>query len=224
MKQFSRTMIMSLIFGVALSTLAFASDYSWGVYNVDVDEDAGYSLTLNDADSGVVSAVPEEIDDVEKDVYADVSRMTLSFEGTTGEEYMVFLIQGDDGLPTEDSLRYINQVTGSETTEFDIYPDYLNKEGSYSIYISSASTEFTEVATFDVTVPYVLGDVDGDGSVSSTDASVLLQATARIIDLTENQKLAADVIGTGEPGSSDASQILQKVARIIDYFPAEINE
>ena len=66
-----------------------------------------------------------------------------------------------------------------------------------------------------------IGDVDGDGFVTSMDASFILQKVASMdVDIDEE---AADVDGDGYVTSMDASYILQYVANIITEFPVESN-
>jgi parallel beta-helix repeat protein len=63
------------------------------------------------------------------------------------------------------------------------------------------------------------GDVDCDGSVSSIDALLVLQLTARLAaSLPCHTK--ADVNGDGSANSLDAAFILQRVAGLIDEFPS----
>ncbi len=75
---------------------------------------------------------------------------------------------------------------------------------------------------------YVLGQVTiGDTAIDVSDASLVLQSAAKLVTLTDAQKLAANVTGdtnatTGEPiiDVSDASSILQYAAKLITVFPA----
>lgn len=55
----------------------------------------------------------------------------------------------------------------------------------------------------------MLGDIDGDGKISSDDARLALRASVRLEALTEAQKLLADVDFDGEVTSSDARSILR---------------
>ncbi|MFN6433060.1 dockerin type I domain-containing protein [Eubacterium callanderi] len=65
---------------------------------------------------------------------------------------------------------------------------------------------------------YVLGDVNGDGAITSADALLALQASVGKGDLTEKQTLAADVDHDKKVTSSDALLILQySVGKIIEF-------
>lgn len=57
------------------------------------------------------------------------------------------------------------------------------------------------------------GDVDDDGTVTSTDARLALQAAVGKVKLTEKQKVAADMDGDGTVDSTDAREILQAAVK-----------
>jgi len=63
---------------------------------------------------------------------------------------------------------------------------------------------------------YTEGDVNGDGYVDNTDASLILKYDAGIIDLTDKQLEFADVNGDGYVDNTDASLILKFDAGIIE--------
>lgn len=67
----------------------------------------------------------------------------------------------------------------------------------------------------DIVIPeFELGDVNEDGAVDNTDASLILKYDAGIIDTAEN----GDVNGDGATDNTDASMILKYDAGIIDSF------
>lgn len=67
--------------------------------------------------------------------------------------------------------------------------------------------------------PFLLGDPDGDGIITVSDALLTLQLLAGTQELTEAQIKAADVNGDGEVTSYDALLILQYEAEVITEFP-----
>lgn len=73
---------------------------------------------------------------------------------------------------------------------------------------------FCDIFGVEFVDPYarIPGDVDGDGEITSTDARLVLQATAGKVTLTDEEKAAADVDGDGEVTSTDARLILQESA------------
>ncbi|MBO5797629.1 MAG: dockerin type I repeat-containing protein [Clostridia bacterium] len=75
--------------------------------------------------------------------------------------------------------------------------------------------------TFKVLTKGMLGDVDSDGSITSTDARLTLQYYAGKIGENDLDLSVADVDGDGKYTSTDARLILQYYAGKIEKFPAE---
>ena len=67
----------------------------------------------------------------------------------------------------------------------------------------------------------VYGDVDGSGSVSAIDASLILRHIVGVETLNDNALQAADVDGNGVVSAVDASMVLRKAVGAIEKFPAE---
>lgn len=64
----------------------------------------------------------------------------------------------------------------------------------------------------------LLGDVNGDGKVSTSDTTVVLRAAAEYMTLSGEQAAAADVNGDGVADTTDATLILQYAAEKISAF------
>ncbi len=86
---------------------------------------------------------------------------------------------------------------------------------SLSLFVSASAAE-----------PYSKGDVDGNGQVLADDARLALRASAKLEELTEQQKAAADVDGSGDVLADDARIILRVSAKLqsFDEKPDEIPE
>jgi hypothetical protein len=69
--------------------------------------------------------------------------------------------------------------------------------------------------------PIVYGDANGDGVADSTDAMLVLQYDALLIEDGEIDVTACDVNGDGSVDSTDAMLILQYDALLIEFFPVE---
>lgn len=68
---------------------------------------------------------------------------------------------------------------------------------------------------------FLYGDVNGDGRVSVTDASLLLRYVVKKETLTRDQLLRADVNANRAVDSMDASAILRRIVELIPSFDAE---
>lgn len=218
MKKKILTVLLALSLTLGLSTQALAAEgteHTYGVTNVDMED--GYSLTLQDAVGTTASSYTGVVDDTTKTVYDGVAKMKLTFTGDADNQYLVFLLEGTE-VPSENSLRYINQTTGDAEVSFTIYPDTLESAGTYNICLSSTDEEFAIVGTFEVVdewteAGYTLGDVNMDGTINALDVSVLLQSVVGNVTLSVTQRSAANVVDStiDTINALDASKILQYI-------------
>ena len=107
-----------------------------------------------------------------------------------------------------EAFGYLNY--GSKAEGFTIYGKpgseaeaYANENGF--IFISDEYTVTT-------------GDVNGDSKVDITDATLVQQFAAELIELDENQKKAADTNKDGKVDIDDATLIQKFVAELIKSF------
>ena len=226
MRKRIRMLAAALAVALLLTVPAFAADDTQtepGVYNVTVE--SGYTLELQTADGNKAESCLAVVGGTTSTLYTGAVKFTLGFTGNTGEQYVVFLLQGSEVVPTQSNIRYIDQKEGGAIS-FTVYPSELTTPGDYGVYVSSTNQAYTEVASFQVTnswekAPYILGDVDMDQSVTSADASQVLQYVVRLITLSDDQLASASVSGSNSVTSNDAALILQYAAKLIDKFPVE---
>ena len=67
----------------------------------------------------------------------------------------------------------------------------------------------------------VIGDTNGDGNVTITDATLVQKHIAQLTDIEDNNLAYADVDGNDTISIIDATLIQKKLANIISIFPAE---
>lgn len=220
MRKRIRMLAAALAAALLLTVPAFAAETQTepGVYNVTVE--SGYTLVLQTAEGNKAASCLAVVGDTTSTLYTGAVKFTLGFTGNADEQYVVFLLQGSEAVPTQSNIRYIDQKEGGAVS-FTVYPSDLTTPGDYGVYVSSTNQAYTKVASFQVTdswekAPYILGDVDMDGDINSLDALLLLQFNAMMVELNETQKQAADVNGDGTINSIDALVILQINAGIIN--------
>ena len=206
---------------LCVGTLAAEASTS-GLY--DVKTSTGYTLTPQTAGKSDISASSVTINNAEKQFYANAERFTLTGPSTDGNQYLVLALSGDSDVPTQDNIVYIDQTGATSTTvTFNVYPSALTSGATYNVYMvgTGAGESYKKVASFTYYAPYVLGDVDADGKINSSDALLTLQKSVDLVELTSLQILAADVNGDENVDSSDALEILQYSVQLIESFSKE---
>lgn len=202
MKRRMLALLLAVLTLTMLTAAAFAEDTEvLGVYNVT----GPLTVTNGMKDGGF---------------YAGADTFELNCTGLTGEYSLVLLLAGDSTVPTEGNIQYIDQtsVEAGKVT-FTLKPKALT-EGTYNVYISTTDKALKKVASFKYgeKPDVVLGDVDGDGKIKTTDALLVLQHVSETITLEGNEFVAADVDKDGVIKTTDALLILQYVAENISSF------
>lgn len=222
MRKRIRMLAAALAAALLLTVPAFAADTQTepGVYNVTVE--SGYTLELQTADGNKAESCLAVVGGTTSTLYTGAVKFTLGFTGNTGEQYVVFLLQGSEVVPTQSNIRYIDQKEGGAIS-FTVYPSELTTPGDYGVYVSSTSQAYKKVASFQVTdswekAPYILGDVDMNGSVNITDALLVLQDIVGSVVLNEQQRQAANVDLT------DSAINISDALKILNYIVGNITE
>lgn len=204
-----------------LCVTALAAD-SGGMYNVRVEPDYVDTVTVTPqtADGMEAATVSTVINSEPKDLYQGAVRVQVTYSGAQpGAYYLILALNGAGTTPTEENIVYIDQTAGTSEAAsgaaFNVYPSSLVSGKTYGIYLSSNDStlsSLTKVASFDYYMPYILGDVDENGYLSSNDALWTLQAAAQNRTLSANAALAADADRSGSLSATDALFILQAAA------------
>lgn len=215
MKKLLRTLLLAAALTALLCVSALAADST-----VSITDQTGATLMPKTAAGDTITA--------ENGKYTGAVQFDLTAtQGlTSGSQYLVLMLK-DDGkntVPTAENIYYINQKAAANgALAFTnaggdpIYPmDLAN--GTYSIYIVGEGKAFAPAASFTYEAGYTLGDVSGDGDITTTDALMVLQSIVNNIKLTETQKLAADVSKSDGITTTDALMILQYIVRNITEF------
>lgn len=214
--------VLAIVLAVMLLTtaaLAAGTQTTPVVYGLSVE--SGYSVSFKTADGSAAGTATGIVGGSTGTVYKDAAKLELSFTGTPGEQYAVFLLK-DSTVPTQGSIKYIDQTEGS-SVKFTVYPYDLGETGSYGLYVSSTNMGYTKVAEFSVTdsweeAPYTLGDVNGDGKINISDALLILQDIVGAVDLNEQQQQAANV------DKSNASINVNDALKLLNYIVGNITE
>ncbi|MGN0276843.1 MAG: endo-alpha-N-acetylgalactosaminidase family protein [Hominisplanchenecus sp.] len=84
--------------------------------------------------------------------------------------------------------------------------------------VQSEVNAAVKTLTLKVAEARLLGDVDGDGAVTTSDSTAVLRSAAELTTLSAEQAASADVNGDGAADTGDAALILQYTAEKISAF------
>lgn len=98
------------------------------------------------------------------------------------------------------------------TTSVDYYT--VNLEGAKSYSGVACDSSIVEIGEMDS----LIGDVNGDGNIDITDATIVQKYAAEMVEFTDMQKKAADTNHDGNVDVTDATLIQKYVAEMIDQF------
>ena len=98
-------------------------------------------------------------------------------------------------------------------------PQYCHKTTLPANYWSPSQATSNQLYT-ENRGAYTLGDLDGNGTVTSSDANIVRQIHMQTITPTEQQSSAADINGDGRVNLLDYALITQFVNKTA-YFPPE---
>lgn len=223
MKKLLRSLLLAAVLTTVLCVGALAADGGPtvdGIYNVNVE--AADTLTPQDA-SGTAVSVTDKGGDYNA-FYEGAAKLRVDVSGLkTGEQYLLLIVKkGTSGALTGDSIYYIAQAaaTTDGKVAFTAYPKTMSS-GSYTVYLTGGGRTISsgaKVGSFDYYQAYTLGDVNGDGGITTTDARLILQYIVGSAQFKEWQKLAADVNKKDGINVTDARLILKYVIGDIRTF------
>lgn len=217
MRKFLRILLLTAVLAGALCVSALAAEPTEaGVYGMTTE--TGITVTPQKADGTAIDASTQGD---YSGYYAGAVKFGVEATGlTAGSQYLLLMVSGD-GAPGADNIVYIDQqaADANGTVAFTAYPQALGK-GSYRIFLLGGDQTLNSgpAASFQVYVPYTLGDVDNNGKIQAVDALAVLRHVAKIETLDDTASLAADVDCDGKVKAVDALAILRYVAKIIDHF------
>ena len=222
MKKLLRSLLLAAVLTTVLCVGALAADGDPtvdGIYNVKVE--AADTLTPQDASGTAVSATNEG--GAYSAFYKGAVKLSVDVSDLqNGEQYLLLIVKnGTNGALTGDSIYYIAQAAATDgKVAFPAYPKTMSS-GSYTVYLTGGGRTISsgaKVGSFDYYQAYTLGDVNGDGGITTTDARLILQYIVGSAQFKEWQKLAADVNKKDGINVTDARLILKYVIGDIRTF------
>ena len=114
----------------------------------------------------------------------DAEKIRVALKNVPADkQFLIVVLKDDSAVPTESNIVYIDQDSSSAAgVGFQVYPQTLEENTTYYIYVSSNATEgtfqqLTMIGTFvyaDGAITVVYGDVDGRAGVDTGDALAVL--------------------------------------------------
>lgn len=203
MKKLLRTLLLAAALTALLCVSALAADSA-----VSITGQTGVTLTPKTAEGETIT---------EKDgKYENAAKFDVNATGTQGSQYLLLVLRDQD-VPTEKNIVYINQAAAGEdgklafTGSDAAYPMTMTS-GTYYVYLVGDGKSFDATkadASFTYDAGYTLGDVNGDGSVDTSDALLALRIYVGTYSATDVQRKAADVSKDGVIDTTDALLMLR---------------
>jgi hypothetical protein len=142
--------LFTLFFSALLCLTAMAAtEENTGISNVSIVEPTKTTVTMY-TDTGTTPLTKDSAG-----IYPKSERYDITYHGATpGEDYVIFVLDGDATTPTDGNILYINQTEadGSGILTFEnVYPTYVTKDGitGGTVYIAGGTQGLTEIASYD---------------------------------------------------------------------------
>ena len=160
-----------------------------------------------------VLADPDREDGAISDAYASLVQAIMNLEMKGNKAALQSMLEKANEI-LEHADAYVSYtIAGLADAVADAQAVYDNDDA-----VQSEVNAAVEALTLKVAEARLLGDVDGDGTVTTGDSAKLLQANAEISSLSAEEAASADVNGDGTADTSDAVLILQYAAEKIAAF------
>lgn len=196
-RRFGTILLAALMLG-ALMVPAMAADVKVEEYNDEVK--ANY--TLSPADSGL------KLDVTIKDAEDQNLIVVLDKKVTKASD-----------LNDSVKILYINQMAGTggkaAFSGTNAIQPMESSDGNYYLYRSSTGKALEYVALFSAEPDVLLGDVNGDGNVTTVDSAMTLRFAAGLMTPSEKQFKAANVNHDTDITAVDAAMILRAGAGLL---------
>lgn len=205
--------------------------------NVITFSDDFLSGLSTDSYTSVTFKFTDGVDRILRIYPKEVSEVAVSGRVVKGETLTCSVLYSDGTYATNDDVTYLWQFSTNKNIWDSLSGETANthtvQANEIGYYIRCRVSPKSNLAylkpgaiysapTATAVVRY--GDVDGDGSITLIDATMINRAIAFFIELTPEQKVAADVNGNGIVDTDDAYLIQSYLSGAIALFPVEMKQ
>ena len=217
--------MLSGVLVLLLGVNAFAAGEK-GIYDPTSANDSQFTVSVTGTTQSIM------IDSVEKTVYLDAESVSVTYQGAVAAKQYLLLVTDQEltggVVPNANNIQYINQdspATAGSVTFSTVYPKSLTSGKTYYIYLSSDDgtlSSLTLAGTFKYYAAYILGDIDGNKRVQSTDAYYALLRSVKVATAFDDTiDIVGDVDRNGKVQATDAYYILQYSVQLITEWPTK---
>lgn len=147
------------------------------------------------------------------DAYAELVRAIMNLEMKGNKAALEAMLAKADEILTNAEAYVAETIEGLAAAVEKAQAVFENEDA-----VQSEVNQAVQSLTLKVAEARLLGDVDGDGTITTRDSVTLLKASAEMSDLTSEAKASADVNSDGVADTKDAALLLQYAAEKIDEF------
>lgn len=165
------------------------------------------------ADAEAVIADADREDSDISDAYAGLIEAIMNLEMKGNKAALQSMLEKANEILANADAYVAGTIEGLADVVADAQAVYENDEA-----VQSEVNEAVEALTLKVAEARLIGDVDGNGAVTTSDSAVILRASVEMTSLSTEEAASADVNGDGVADTSDATLILQYAAEKIAAF------
>ena len=160
-----------------------------------------------------VLADPDREEDAIRDAYRAIVDAVMGLDMRGNKAALAAIIEkAEEMLAAQDS--YVAATLEGIQEALDAAILVYNDEDAVQADINEAVTTLT----LELADARLLGDVNGDGAITTGDSTAVLAASAEMTALSNDEETSADVNGDGKADTADAVLILQYTAEKISAF------
>lgn len=179
--------------------------------NYTTDSLANLQTAVDQAEE--VIADPNRSDEDVSSAYSQLIDAIINLQMKGNKAALGAMIQRANEILESESSYVASTIEGLEAVLAEAEAVYNSDNAT-----QSQVDEAVETLTESVVKARLIGDVDGNGTVNTSDGTSLLQYAAEMSDLDATSAKSADVNGDGVANTKDATLILQYASEKIDAF------